>query len=185
MKVGRIGLNKVDDYFLVGLLQRPNCMSNVEEIQREFFRRLENESEEQVLVRWKKTQNSIIKELLEEYLATRYLSGVSITNLSKLSYEYFHNVKSLNAIVSLTYASCPEIRKLATEKYMSAMMEYLEESEWEDWEYYEREGNDSEISDNNKILKFEEKHGKLNQREIRENAKIYKISDLKRRKNND
>ena len=161
-------------------------MSNVEEIQQEFFRRLENESEEQVLIRWKKTQNSIIKELLEEYLATRYLAyDVSVTSLSKISHEYFHNVKSLNAIVSLTYATCPEIRKLATKKYINAMMEYLEESEQEDWEYYEREGNDSEISNNNKILKFEEKHGKLNQREIKETAKIYKISDLKRRKSND
>ena len=117
MKVRRISLRNVDDYFLIGLLQRSNCMSNVEEIQQEFFRRLENESEEQVLIRWKKTQNSIIKELLEEYLATRYLSyDVSVTSLSKISHEYFHNVKSLNAIVSLTYATCPEIRKLATKK---------------------------------------------------------------------
>lgn len=180
MKRYKTKLTDVPDYFLLALLQSPNARTNLKEVRQELDKRLKNKSKQQLLLEWKHLRNPLIREMLEQELAVRYQDYDSSSQwLSKVDYQYFEQVQSLDAIVTLTKAKDPAINQPAIMKYMEAMDIYLEETEQGDFLYYENEGSDLILENNGNIIKFKQQEKNTTNQTTGQLAKVYKMNDIR------
>jgi len=174
MGVCKISLKKLSDYYLFGLLTRGNYQTDPVAVKEEIASRMKKKSSSSLLSLWRLySERSAVRPILEEQLALRYQNYQgSYETLPLLAKEFFQEVGSVDAIVTLTYAKNDQIQKQAMGKYHDIMEEYLSCYN----ELYQTEGEDLSIvslGDNKKEIDTDR---------IKTPAKIYKMSDYQLRR---
>lgn len=182
MKVYKTELKDMSDYYLIGLLTAGDYKTNLHRVKEELSRRFKIKGCDELLMMWKNSKNDTICNLLEDHLAEHYQEYEGdYKELPKLAKKYFEKVKSINAIVTLTYAKCERINQQAMYKYVDIMGEYLDYYDEIMDSFYKTEGSDLESSISN-ITSFPKQKNTFQTENQKTTAKIYKISDLKSRR---
>ncbi len=159
MQVYPIKYKDMNIFFLMALLRQKNV--NKEKIIKVLSKRLDSFKLNDLISIWNIEKNNTLKEVLEIAIAKKIINYNQISHNTKMPNfikRYLNNVTSLDAICLLLKSKNEDIRQVSYSKYQELIDAYLESF---DFIYYENEGDDSFLcNNNNKIIKYSKRKRK-------------------------